>query len=81
MSEKGRTEPNKIDLEFPGLIARVNLFGRIPRCAPEGRWDKWSRQFDCLSMGLPDIANQDVPVPEPDVIRWINLDCAMPETK
>jgi len=81
VSEKGRTETDKIYLEFPRLVSRVNLFCRISRCTPKGRRDKWSRQCHGLPMSLPDIADQDVPVPEFHVIRWVNLDRTTPETQ
>jgi hypothetical protein len=29
MSEKSKTKPDKIELEFPGLVTRVNLLCRV----------------------------------------------------
>ena len=81
MSEKSWTEADKIYLEFPSLIARIDLLCQISRCMPKGGGDEWSRQCHCFSMSLPDIANQDTPVPELYPIGWVNFNCATPETK
>jgi hypothetical protein len=34
--EKSWTKANKIDLEFLGLVTRIDLLCRIPRCVPKG---------------------------------------------
>ena len=81
VSEESRTEPDKINLEFPGLVTRIYLLSRISRCVSKGGWDEWSCQCDSLSVSLPDFANQDAPVPELQFVRWVNLDHATPEAK
>src|SRR5258708_38965554 len=81
MSEKSWTEANKIYLEFPSLIARIDFLCQILRCTTKGGGDEQSRQCHCFSMSLPDIVNQDTPVPELYSIGWVNFDCATPETK
>jgi hypothetical protein len=81
MSEKRWTKADKIDLKFLGLITRIDLLCRIPRCTPKGGGDKWSCQCHSFSVSLPDIADQDEPVPELYPIGWVNFDRATLETK
>ena len=64
VSEECRTEANKVDLKFPCLVARINFFCRISRRASKGGWDKRSCHGHSLSMSLPDVTNQDPPVPK-----------------